>query len=225
MRAFATRYCQVKPTIYSVGMTVTFYQLLAYSGALVALFLTPGPVWVALTARTLAGGFAAAWPLAVGVTLGDILWPLVAILGVSWMVGQFADFMAVLKLVAAGIFLLMGVLILRDVNRQISSDSRLTAPGKWSGFAAGVAAILGNPKAILFYMGVLPGFFTVGTLTRPDIAVIVALSMAIPLIGNIFFALLVSKLRDRLTSPRVLRRVNIIAGVLLVLVGLIIPFI
>jgi threonine/homoserine/homoserine lactone efflux protein len=28
-----------------------------------------------------------------------------------------------------------------------------------AGFLAGLAAILANPKAILFYMGMLPGFF------------------------------------------------------------------
>ena len=30
----------------------------------------------------------------------------------------------------------------------------------WAGFVAGLALILGNPKAILFYMGVLPGSST-----------------------------------------------------------------
>ena len=52
-----------------------------YVGALLILFLTPGPVWVALTARALSGGFHAAWPLAFGVVVGDVLWPLLAILG------------------------------------------------------------------------------------------------------------------------------------------------
>ena len=64
-------------------MTVTASGLVLYAGALLILFVTPGPVWVALLARSLSGGFAAAWPLAVGVALGDIFWPLVAILGVT----------------------------------------------------------------------------------------------------------------------------------------------
>jgi hypothetical protein len=62
------------------GVTITAHQLLLYAGALLILFVTPGPVWVALTARALSGGFRQAWPLAVGVTVGDILWPLLAIL-------------------------------------------------------------------------------------------------------------------------------------------------
>ena len=49
----------------------------------------------------------------------------------------------------------------------MDADSRLTRPGRWAGFAAGVAAVIGNPKAILFYMGVLPGFFDLRTRHRP----------------------------------------------------------
>ncbi len=63
-------------------MTISPFDLALYAGALLILFLTPGPVWVALTARALSGGFHAAWPLALGVVVGDALWPLLAVLGV-----------------------------------------------------------------------------------------------------------------------------------------------
>ncbi len=205
-------------------MTASPLDLAFYAGALFVLFLTPGPVWLALAARTLSGGFAAAWPLALGVVVGDAVWPLVAVLGVAWLVTVYAGAMAVLKWVAALIFLTMGGLILRNARHSIAGDSRLTRPGLWAGFAAGVAVILSNPKAILFYMGVLPGFFDLTRVTVPDIAVIVALSMAVPLVGNIGFALLVDRARRRLTSPAALRRTNVVAGCLMVLVGLAIPF-
>ncbi len=205
-------------------MTVSAGDLALYAGALLILFLTPGPVWVALTARALSGGFHAAWPLALGVVIGDMLWPFLAILGVTWVVSVFAGFMTVLKWIAALVFLVMGALILKNAGRTIATDSRLTRPGMWAGFLAGVAVILGNPKAILFYMGVLPGFFDLTRLTWPDIAAIVAASMVVPLVGNIFFAFFIDRARRLLTSPRALRRTNLTAGSLLVLVGLVIPF-
>ncbi len=205
-------------------MTITAYDLALYAGALTILFFTPGPVWVALTARALSGGFASAAPLAVGVAIGDMLWPLLAILGVTWVLSVFADFMAVLRWVAAATFLAMGWIVIRNAGRTIAQDSRLTRPGRWAGFAAGVAVILGNPKAILFYMGVLPGFFDLGRLSWPDIAAIMALSVAVPLAGNLIFALFIDRGRRLLTSPAALRRTNLTAGTLLVLVGLVIPF-
>lgn len=200
-------------------MTITPDQLLLYCGALIILFLTPGPVWVALIARGLSGGFAAAWPLAVGVAIGDLVWPLAAIFGLSWILSVYAGFMAAMKWVAVAIFLLMGWLLIRHADRPISADSRLTRPGAWAGFAAGVAAILGNPKAILFYKGVLPGFFDLARITCPDIAAILAVSVAIPMAGNLTFALTLDRVRQVLASPRALRRMNLGAGVLLLAVA------
>lgn len=57
------------------------------------------------------------------------------------------------------VFLVMGVLLIRKPAGPIDADSRMTRPGVWAGFAVGVAAMINNPKAILFTMGVLPGFF------------------------------------------------------------------
>ena len=204
-------------------MTIGPYELLLYAGALLILFLTPGPVWVALTARALSGGFHAAWPLALGVVVGDVLWPFLAIIGVTWVVSVFAGFMTVLRWVACAVFLGMGFLIIRNADKTIATDSRLTRPGMWAGFVAGVAVILGNPKAILFYMGVLPGFFDLTRLTWPDIAAIVVLSMIVPLIGNVILALFIDRARRLMTSPRALRRTNLTAGSLLILVGIVIP--
>jgi threonine/homoserine/homoserine lactone efflux protein len=200
-------------------VTLTLSSLLLYIGALGILFITPGPVWMALTARALAGGFASAWPLAVGVTVGDFLWPLAAIFGLSWIVDQFDLLMAVMRFVAAVFFAVMGWLLIRHASQPISTDSRLTRPGRWAGFMAGAAVIMGNPKAILFYMGVLPGFFDLRHITGPDIAVIALVSMTVPLIGNLMLAALVARARARLTNARTMVRINQVAGVLLILVG------
>ena len=205
-------------------MTITIFDAALYAGALLILFLTPGPVWGALTARALAGGFNAAWPLALGVVVGDVIWPLLAILGVTWVVSVFAGFMMVLRWGATIVFIVMGYLLIRNADKSIANDSRLTRPGMWAGFLAGVAVIMGNPKAILFYMGVLPGFFDLTALTWPDIAVICFLSMVVPLVGNLMLAVFLDRARRLLTSPTALRRTNIVAGVLLIMVGLVIPF-
>ena len=205
-------------------MTITPADLALYAGALLILFLTPGPVWVALVARTLSGGFHAAWPLALGVVVGDVLWPLLAILGVTWILSVWGGFLALLKWVAAATFLIMGWLVLRNADKTIASDSRLTRPGMWAGFLAGLAVIIGNPKAVLFYMGMLPGFFDLTALTVPDIVAICALSFVVPLVGNLILAGSIGQARKLLTSPRALRRMNLTAGALLIGVGLVIPF-
>lgn len=200
-------------------MTLTLAQIGLYAGALFVLFLTPGPVWLATAARALAHGWAAAVPLVLGVALGDGLWSVTATLGLAWIVGSYAWVMDALKWVAVGVFALMGALLIRHADKAISADSALTRPGAWAGFLAGIAAILANPKAILFYMGMLPGFFDLTTVTALDVAVIALVSMAVPLVGNTGFAILVDTARRRFSSPERLARINRVAGALLICVA------
>ena len=203
-------------------MTITLHEILLYAGGSVLLWMVPGPVWVALTARALSGGFASAWPLAVGVALGDLLWPLTAIFGLTWILSVYGDFLHMLRLLAAVIFVVMGVLLIRKPAAAPSADSRMTKPGMWAGFMVGVAAVVGNPKAILFYMGVLPGFFDLSRVHGWDIVAILLVSATVPMIGNLCLALFLDRARQLLSSPRSIRRLNLTAGTLLIGVGAVI---
>lgn len=203
-------------------MTITLQQVLLYAAGMFALWAVPGPVWVALTARTLAGGFASAWPLAVGAVLGDAIWPLTAIFGLTWILSIYGDLLNVLGWVAAAIFVIMGVMLLGK-SGDVSADGRLTKPGRLAGFLTGLAVVIGNPKAILFYMGMLPGFFDLTRLTGWDIAAILAISAAIPLVGNLGLALFLDRVRKLLSDPASIRRVNVVSGLLLIAVGIVIP--
>ena len=204
-------------------MTATFFDLALYAGGIFILFLTPGPVWMALVARTLSGGFGSAWPLALGVVIGDILWPIIAILGLSWVAMQYDGLLDLLKYVATLIFFVLGFSLISNPDRAVNNDNRLTRPGQLAGFIAGVAIILSNPKAILFYIGVLPGFFDLSRVTLLDIVAICTISAVLPFLGNLTLSIMVDRVRHLLCSPATLRKVNIISGILLILVGVIIP--
>ncbi len=174
-------------------MTLSLAQLLPYAGALALLVATPGPVVAALIARAATGGVRAALPLAAGVAVGDVGWALLALLGIGAVAGVWAGFLTVLRYVGAVILVWMGVQLVRKAE---AAARRATAGGLaresgWAGFAAGMAVIAGNPKAILFYMGVLPGFFDLRTLTGWDVAVICLVSALIPFVGNLTWAALV----------------------------------
>ncbi|MFV0385369.1 LysE family translocator [Paracoccus sp. (in: a-proteobacteria)] len=203
-------------------MTATPEALWLYAGAMVAIWLTPGPVWVAIMARALSSGFSGVWPLAFGVAIGDALWPLVAIFGLSVLVGQHDALIGAMRWVAAVVFIGMGLMLLRHAADPVARDSRLTHRGRWAGFSAGLLAITGNPKSALFYIGVLPGFFDVGRISATDVVVIVVMSAMIPFCLNLGAGAAVSAARARLATPAGMRRMNLISGGLLVAVGCVI---
>ena len=205
-------------------MTLTAPELGLYALGMAGLWAVPGPVWVALLARALSGGFAAAWPLALGVTLGDLLWPALAIFGMGWVLSVYGEALHVLRWIAAATFAVMGALLIAKSGTLMSADSKLTRPGRLAGLMTGVAAVVGNPKAILFYMTVLPAFFgDLSRLTAVDIACILAVSVAVPLVGNLGLALFLDRARVLLSNPASVQMLNRISGGLLILVACAIP--
>ena len=142
----------------------------------------------------------------------------------SWVVNEIAGIMIILRYVAAAVFLTMGAVLMLKADVALSGDKRLTRPGMWAGFIAGVLVILGNPKAILFYMGVLPGFFDLTEVGAWDVLAIVVVSILTPLLGNLAVAGFVNHARDLLQTPEAVRRINRISGGLLIAVGIVIPF-
>ena len=205
-------------------MTLTANALGLYALGMAGLWAVPGPVWVALLARALSGGFAAAWPLALGVTLGDLLWPALAIFGMGWVLSVYGEALQILRWIAAATFAVMGALLIAKSGTLMSADSKMTRPGRLAGLMTGVAAVVGNPKAILFYMTVLPAFFgDVSRLTAVDIACILAVSVAVPLVGNLGLALFLDRVRVLLSNPARVQMLNRISGGLLILVACAIP--
>lgn len=201
-------------------MSLSLTELSVYAFALFLLFLTPGPVWVALTARCLQSGFSGGWPLALGVAVGDCLWPLLALLTLTQFAQIYAELLESLRFLAVAVFLMLGVQLIRAPVVAPEAGGRLTQPGRLTGFIAGVLVILGNPKAILFYLGILPGFFDISVLTTIDITVVVIISALVPFMGNLLFILGVEKARTILTSQAGRRRLNVATGSVLIAVGL-----
>ena len=204
-------------------MSLSFYELWLYGVAILILFLTPGPVWVAIIARALASGFHGIWPLALGVALGDFIWPLAAMAGVGVLVSLNAHFLDYLAFIAAIIFFVMGFMLIRHADSQPARLTRLTRPSRQNflaGFSAGALIIISNPKAILFYMGVLPGFFDLRAITLADALAVSFVSMGIPFCGNIMLGLMVGTSRSILDTPKNLKRLNITSGILLIGVGI-----
>ena len=201
-------------------MTIDGNQIFLYFLALVILFLTPGPVWVALIARTVSGGAKSSISLALGVSLGDMLWPFVVYFSLSLLISLYSDILLIFRYVASFVLILMGLQIIYLRNKTVSEDHRLTKSGFISGFYAGFIAVTANPKASLFYMTLLPGFFDFELIGIIDVCLISLLSFSIPMIGNILMILFVAKVRSLLSSPYAVRMTNLISGILLVFVGI-----
>ena len=203
-------------------MTITIAQLFLYFGALVILFLTPGPVWIAIIARTVSGGVKSGMSLVLGVSLGDLLWPIMAYFGLGLLISLYSDILILVRYMAAIILVIMGIQTILASRKGIKANDDLTKSGFFAGFTAGLIAVTANPKATLFYLTLLPSFFNFGEIGLTDLVIISGTSFAVPMLGNILMILFLVKAKTFLSSPSAVRMTNIVSGILLVLVGIVI---
>lgn len=195
-------------------MSIAISDLLLYAFALAVLVATPGPVVVATVARALNSGWRGALPLAAGVAIVDILWPLLAIFGLSALVTLYGEAMRILHYAGAAILIWMGWRLIARRRERLAEapDPALMRRDGRRAFVAGMLVNLGNPKSVFFFMGLLPGFFHIATLTALDVAVIVGMSAVLPLLGNVLWALVAHRARAVLATPAMRRRVDCVSG-------------
>ncbi len=162
---------------------------------------SPGPGVFATLARALSNGFAHAAILVLGIVLGDIIFLLLAIYGLSSMAELLGSFFTFVKY-AGGLYLIwLGIKIWRSDTdtKQVVGVRELS----WrKNFISGLSITLANPKVIFFYLGFLPTFADLTTLTNVDvfsISLVVVFVLGSVLLGYAFLATRASRF---ITSER-----------------------
>ena len=141
------------------------------------------------------------------------------------MSASYINLLLYLKYIAVIIFVILGINLIKNQDSNIKSeDIKFHKKSELAGFTAGLLVIIGNPKAALFYLGILPGFFNLTELTLIDCAAIALVSALIPFIGNLALAVMIEKSRAILKSPSAMKKLNTLSGCLLIFVGLLIFF-
>jgi len=193
------------------------------------LFLTPGPVWVVLLARIFSNGWSGGLPLACGVIIADFTWSFLAVISISSISEAVPSITKILTFFAAGFFLYLAIKLWLKPSYDLNNIklSKVSSKLKFNSiylesFMTGLLVNFSNPKAILFYISIMPGFFVLNQLTNTDAVIIASISALVPFIGNIILIALVSPVRQLMQSPSAQKKLNQISSILLLIVAVMI---
>lgn len=197
--------------------------LLAFTVAMVLLAASPGPGFLMVVARALSGGFAAGLAAIAGMVLGDIVFLLLAVLGLSALATVMGEFFLVVKILGAGYLVWLGVKMWRSRPALPALDTpaaaRIAMP-HWRSVLLGFVVTLGNPKAILFYGALLPTFVDVAALTLPDVVALSAMLTVVLFLVLGVYAWLAARAGRVVKSERALRWLSRTTGGILVGAGI-----
>ena len=139
--------------------------------------VTPGPATAAVMARAATRGWRAGLPFVAGLVVGDLVLFALAVAGLAALAAAYAPAFALLKWAGAGYLLWLAW---RTWHAPVATPTHVPRGAVPAGdgvrlFAAGVLLPLGNPKAVGFYVAILPTVLSAQALTAVPALVLAAL--------------------------------------------------
>lgn len=195
---------------------------LALVGALFIFAISPGPGMLAITARSMSAGLRPALAMSAGMVLGDLVFLSVTLLGMTAIGYYLGEFFLFVKIVGAAYLIWMGLKLWISPAIKPESANRPHSGNLRKNFTAGLMISLGNPKVILFYLGFLPAFVDLASLTIGDgllVFTLVTLVVSMALSG---YAVMADRARLLFTSTRALKFLNRGAGTVMIGAGIVI---
>ena len=185
------------------------------------LAIVPGPAVFDIIERSFSSGKLQAFYMTVGIVLGDYIFIVLALFGLSALAELMGSAFFIIKYLSAIYLIWLGVKLLRtstdSIDIEASKNSSLIA-----NFLTGLFITLGNPKAIIFYIGFFPAFINVSEVTFYDTGLIMlAATLAFGSV-NMCYSFLAVKARDTFKSPKASTVINKTAGTIMVSTGILV---
>jgi threonine/homoserine/homoserine lactone efflux protein len=201
---------------------MTLESILAFSLAMFILAVTPGPGVFASVSQALSSGFRSSLDLIAGIVVGDLVFLLLAVFGLSAMAHILGELFFIIKLLGGAYLIWLGWKMWTMEPMVFNSNQKFTKHNGWQRFLGGLFLTLGNPKVILFYAGFLPTFIDLSRLKTPDIAVVAGL-VSIILSGVLgIYSFTASRAIGLFKSNRAACNFNRSAGTVLIGTGVIV---
>lgn len=186
-----------------------------------ALAATPGPAVLLVISQGLRHGSAGALRSSIGILAANALYFAVSGTGVGALLAASGSVFSVVKWAGAGYLLYLGaVALLRPPVLPGEDGTREDAPAAGSGrrafFLRGFVLQLSNPKALVFFVAVLPQFIDTGRPVLLQTLILGATSIAIELAVLAAYGAAASGAAQVVMRPRFASGTSRVSGVLLV---------
>jgi threonine/homoserine/homoserine lactone efflux protein len=198
-------------------------SLPAFVLAVLLISASPGPAMALIFRRAALRGLPGAVPTVLGLELGLYAWALVAGAGFAALVAASEVAYLVLRIVGAGVLLVLGFRALRSARRQEPGVAdQVPEPGRrrwWGAFGEGVVVQLANPKAAVFMLAFYPQFVPADGPVFATTALLGLLQITLETVLYLGLAAGVARAGTWFRRPRIRRRLEAVSGTVLVGLG------
>lgn len=196
-------------------MTIASALALFFSMALLAAL--PSASVLAVSAKAASGGLRHGALATAGIVVGDVIFVLIAIFGLTLLVETMGSSFTLVKYAGGAYLLWLGVRLWRSSDQSAKQAVDNTS-SSLSSFMTGLLVTLGDQKAVLFYFGFLPAFLDLSALSAADVVSI--LGVTILAVGGVKLAYAVAADKiSHIISGKFTSLMNLLAATVMFMAG------
>jgi threonine/homoserine/homoserine lactone efflux protein len=187
---------------------MTFYSLAVFGVVYALAVATPGPGIAAVIARSLARGMRGSPAFIAGFLIGDLTWFTVAATGLAALAKTAHLAFVIVKYAGVVYLLYLAYRMWTSAAKPVETDEVDDSQKPARLFLGSLALTLGNPKAMVFFLALLPTVVKLETLTVSaflEIAAVICVIMPAVLASYAYAA---ARARRLLKSQRAIRVMN-----------------
>jgi len=192
---------------------MTIYGLLTFCAVYALAVAAPGPGIAAIVARGLAHGMKGVPAFIGGFIVGDLVWFAIAATGLAALARTAATLFVAIKWAGVAYLLYLAYKLWTAPANRVEVDSPDRRQHGWHAFLASLMLTLANPKAILFFLALLPTVIDLASMnTVRFLEISAAIIVVQPLVLGAY-AILAARARELFTTPKAVQRLNRTSGV------------
>jgi threonine/homoserine/homoserine lactone efflux protein len=202
--------------------SMTFSTIIALFSAMVVLASIPSISVLTVATRSATSGFIQGVFTTLGIVVGDIIYIIIAIWGLSLLIATMGSFLVVIKYLGGAYLIFLGITLWRSNAKTIAVETSQKASSVAS-FLTGLSITLADQKATLFYLGFFPAFLDLTQISYGDTLIIIAITIIAVGGVKLGYAFMAAKARLLITS-NTSKILNILAGCVAIAVGVYLIF-
>ena len=196
---------------------IPLHSFLFYCGLYALAIAMPGPGVIAIVASALGSGFRSTIPATLGILAGDLILMTLSAFGLALVATAMGKFFMIVKFAGALYLMYLGY---RYWTAKVSPDDTVVTTSARQGFVSYLAITLGNPKAIAFFVTLLPVAVDPHQLNAIGYLQLVATTLVLIPAIIMGYAAAASRMKHLVASVKARRRINKGAGAIMASAGL-----
>ena len=209
---------QITHNVGPMESSLTFSSIAALFGVMLVGALIPGVSVLTVSARTATSGFIHGLFTTIGIVVGDIIFILLAIFGLSVLAETMGNLFILVKYLGGAYLIWFGIVLWRSKSKAVAVEGAIES-SLLSSFLTGLFITLGDQKAILFYFGFFPAFLDLSTISYFD-TIIIILMATIAIVGaKLGYAFMAVRASLFFKSASANNWIKIVAGTVMIGIG------